>query len=426
MADTSSNKTSKPDFGIRLLKQIQEARKEYESAEKTGKLDLLSEDFRKRQEELDKKEEEVRKAAEEGASRTTWFQLADTVGRSLAALGAAREGLKSGVDLSKAVDMRSPIDWEARRKGVLDRGDVEQGQIDRKRSQELGAYKEQAGNIAGERDKYFRAIEEAAKLSAQEEGGGAGVDKYQQTGYETAEGDPLVFRGGKWFRRDGTEYPPDQPIRQRPAGIERGAVPGVGTGVTVGEQPITPKEAAQIDKARASFETETKEARNSMGDYAVARDMLGRAEQGNASALQFMGSFLARAIQGGRLTDKDVVMYVQRPDIAGKIENAQARLLEGRLPEESAQQIREVIDGIEQIEAGKLKIRAAEKARPIQALLNSRGLAIEADAIVPLIYQAPVAAAAKAPAAPTEKPAAGTLSPEKEARLRELLQKRGR
>lgn len=57
---------------------------------------------------------------EEARGRADVGQLAETLGKSFAQIGAAQAGLKSGVDLSQAVAKAPGVDWESRRKEIQD------------------------------------------------------------------------------------------------------------------------------------------------------------------------------------------------------------------------------------------------------------------------------------------------------------------
>jgi len=85
-----------------------------------------------------KRAEETKK---EERQRTDIGQLASMVGRSLAQIGAAQAGMKSGVDMS-GVAQKELVDWEARRKQINDDYATELAGISKEREQLLAREKE--------------------------------------------------------------------------------------------------------------------------------------------------------------------------------------------------------------------------------------------------------------------------------------------
>ncbi len=106
------------------------------------------------QEEFDQAEHEAQRLYNERADRSEWLSLADRVGNAITRIGAARAGLKSGVDMSKidygpgydatASEKRAARDYEMslgntgrRRKQATDNQKLEQDRLDREAAAEM-------------------------------------------------------------------------------------------------------------------------------------------------------------------------------------------------------------------------------------------------------------------------------------------------
>lgn len=124
---------------------------------------------------LDDRLSKAQKDYESGKKTAAYSELAEKLGNALIKMGAARTGLKKGVDLSK-IDT-TETDWDKRRKGLLDE------------------YKTELADIQNVREEERKAL-------------APGEEEFQQTGFLTKEGNPIVFYKNKGLYFDSLTRQP--------------------------------------------------------------------------------------------------------------------------------------------------------------------------------------------------------------------------
>lgn len=93
---------------------------------------------------LDEAVSAARQAYEARATRNEWGQVAEMVGRAIAQYGAAREGLKSGKDMSQ-LQMGPGVDWESRQDRIMRDYKLQLDEAQGKFERAQGGRKERSG-----------------------------------------------------------------------------------------------------------------------------------------------------------------------------------------------------------------------------------------------------------------------------------------
>lgn len=209
---------------------------------------------------------EAESKREEARGRADIGQLAETVGRSLAQIGAAQAGMKSGFDLSQAVAKAPGVDWEARRKEI-------QGDYDRRIATAESAQKQLDTEI--DRLEKRGQYEDAKQLEKKKM-------KLQQD----------VFDFNKQKTKDDLD-------------IERGKIAAT--------QGVKNLERSQQLAADYDKDKRTEVYRDFQSNYSSMKELEVPAKKGNAQAGTAMLTRLARGSNPtGQLSDNDMEQVLRR------------------------------------------------------------------------------------------------------------------
>ena len=129
MADRNSNLPPSEEEVNEVLERIKAARAAASSPADTAKFDQA--------------EQEARDLYNERASRAEWLSVADRIGNALTKIGAARAGMKHGVDMS-GIKLEPGTDWDQRIGRYAQDYTTELSRIGRQRDAALSAADKQA------------------------------------------------------------------------------------------------------------------------------------------------------------------------------------------------------------------------------------------------------------------------------------------
>jgi hypothetical protein len=110
---------------------------------------------------------------------------------------------------------------------------------------------------------------------------------------------------------------------------------------------FNPKQKEAVESTIKDFNKDTKEERNTLGSISNLRKTLEMSSDNRAAARAF-GTQLAKVFQDGRLSDKDVDLYVKDTDLIQKIRTGYFDMVKGTIDPAKIPEYRQLINSMEQ------------------------------------------------------------------------------
>lgn len=343
---------------------------------------------------IDTLRKEAKDLYKERANRSEWLSLAERIGRSLAQLGAAQEGMSRGVDVSgfnpgELTDYDSKI-GRYKQEYMQDLGQFEKAEQGiRQQSQER--FKTEMGGL-GERLKEARS---RRTLEAKEEG----IGSYQQpikrfsTGGNLmvkSTGNPAIFNAETGEYIDSVTRQPvsSGDVRPQTTGSER----AFGPGLTPEEEKSVPASRVafdrlpdagkkRVEKLADQFSSESSDLRGFIRATNQAEELANLAQR-NPVAEPAIGAKMADIFEpGGRKTDEDVKRYVTRKGISQRVLDTWELMKTGTITPDKAGDMLEVIEVLGNMYRDEIQEKAVTKAKQITNTYGGK-----AEDIAPIIY----------------------------------------
>lgn len=360
-------------------------------------------------------EEKAADLYEKRASRAEWAGLAEQLGRSIAQMGLAQAGARAGTAINPDI-LPKPTDYGARieqygreyERGLTRTGSISKqlgAQIEEKREAEIAPLKLKLG-VATRQQAAKERRELAEDLAKGRERANKGErHPYREFGIDQKSGKRIsltIDNYGVKYGPDGAPYHGDTYTYRESSSIG-GGIEGQGV-----YKSLSDRDKGLVDTARNKFFTETREIRDRLGEIGILEDQLALSEKGNQAATQDVGTALATMWQGGqRISDKDVALYLNRPDLEGKVGQIISLASTGKLTPDQYDNFREIASGLTAKNNEILQKRARDILSPIAFSINK-----SVEELLPSIYQPTEVPRRGAGKQATNAPAAATQIPE--------------
>lgn len=334
--------------------------------------------------DLDALANRAREMYDEGATRSDWMQLADVIGRSLARLGMAQAGARAGVDTS-GVQLEAPINFATGKQEAGRRLDTELEQVGQAKRTRLEGAKLQADAIR-EGIKAKMELPKIAYTKGLEEEVNAEKEKIRKASTPLRRDYRYMTKSGGqvWTDSEGNSYGVGRRLLSEGEAIpaSKEAIDQLAGQGKSDYDTLAPNKRHLIDTASRQFETEIKPIKTSLDGTAMLMRTLKLSEEGNKSATSQVGTMLAKMLQpSDRLSDRDLAIYIGRPDWEGQINSKIKLAADGKFPQDQIADLKEIAQGMVGLYTTRLEERALAKAKSIE-----KRVGLPSEKIIPMFY----------------------------------------
>lgn len=148
---------------------------------------------------------------------------------------------------------------------------------------------------------------------------------------------------------------------------------------------LNAKERDILDKEVNQFQTDIKDEKRIISEIGAISDSSLELAKKNPNAAKTLGAQIAKIMQGSRLTDTDVILYTGQSGVMNQMQDFTSEALTGRITDEKAKNIKQVLETYNKALRGALDNRARQAAEITKQNFNPN-LNIDTNVMSKLYY----------------------------------------